>query len=209
MSHILFENRSRGVLLHSDFGCKNSVFEQVRALRRHAGNKFDKIPCDDYSSHYLLVAKSSPVGAISLTALRDGPIDCLSAYPPKIISEFGDVIEAAHSFAILGDRRSAFHSLIRMIRATCRVRLETGIRLQMVNATGGLVSRYESLGYFPLSSWAFTHDRLGTPSIPMFLPADPTRDSVCRRQFQQIEQPLPIDEVLSCLPSTHFYGGAL
>ena len=195
MSRILFENRRCGTLLLTDYGTQNSVFQQVLDVRKRDENEHCELPWDTYSHHYLLANNDQAVGAISLTVMREGAIDCQAHYPQSLLTKYGNQIETAYAFHILSSGQNAFNSVIRMFRSIWRDRLPHGSRLHLVNATGTLIDRYQAIGYTPIPNAIFTHPRLLTPSVPMILPADPNHRSICQQLFTEIASPLSLADV--------------
>lgn len=209
MSRILFKNGQRGVVLLADYGNKNSVFQRVLSVRKRGDAECRELPCDSYSHHFLLVKKSHAVGVISVTAMRDGTIDCEDHYPKPLLDKYGKWLETAYAFHILESGRPAFSSVIRMVRAIWKDRLPQGSRLHLVNATGPLIGRYKAMGYTLIPNATFMHPRLSTLTVPMVLPADPNRRSVCQQLFTDISSPLSLADVAQACTPTEYTSEAV
>lgn len=195
---IIFSDVSTGSALATDFGIADPLFADVRSLRNLSGSE-SSTEFDAYSHHYVLYQHRLPVGTVAVTRCSDGPIDCQSHYPPRLLQSFGSAIETAFGFSILPHDCSGYLTLRRLMRAVWEDRLPAGSRLHLINATGPLVRVYQKFGYVPIDAARFEHPRLKTPSVPMLLPADPDRPSFCRDLFQQIDRPLKLEVVLEAL----------
>jgi hypothetical protein len=195
----LHQNPERQLLLRCGYGTASSIFESVLAIRRTADDALPFYSFDEYSMHYVVFHSGQPVGTLTTPRTRDGLIDCQSCYPPQLIDQYRKQIVSACKFRISSNPHSGMFLLRLMIREAWRDQLADGARLDVINVERKLVPFYRRIGYVALQGWDFVHPTLGTDSVPLILPADPTRRSFCQDLFASVDDPLLLTDVQAVL----------
>ncbi len=183
---------SPGLVLVSAFGTDNSVYEDVLQVR--VGNS----PCfefDDYSHHYVLRNGYTLIGSMTITRNIDGPVDCRSLYPKSLFQEFGATLISTCKFRVIKGAHNGFRTLRNLIREVWLHQTRDGMRLDLINSTLENVRFYNRIGYTAIKNSEFRHPTLGTDSIAMFMPTDPSVRSFIQKQCARLSDPLRLSTV--------------
>lgn len=181
--------------LLADFGTNNELYGNVLRVRG-----FDQTAIsfefDEYSHHFCLFHESNPIGVLTSTWQTDGNIDCSDYYPQSLLETYSQSLMSHCKFRIVPSACSnRFAALRFMVRGVWQDELQCGRRLDIVNASREKVRFYKRIGYTPIQGFDFVHPKLGTDSVVLVLPADPTIPSFFRDQFARVPNTTSLTEI--------------
>jgi len=168
-------------------------------------------PFDFYSDHYRLMVDGITAGALTVTQARNGTIDCEEYIPKALVENFREVICSACKFRVIKQRikhiekRSKMELPMQVLKSAYKDQLNKGSRLDIINAHKTFSRYYTKMGYLPIENSDFIHPVLGTESIIMYLPVDPSRKTAVQDLFAQYDDPLMLSEVQRILTKTPVY----
>lgn len=185
------------------FGVENSLYDHVLKVRQDEDGHAAKFDFDAWSTHYVLFYESDPIGSMTVTRHKDGPVDCDEFYPKVLFQRYGDVLVSICKFRIRQGSHTGLGTFRTMTRAVWRNLLEVGVRVDVINIEKSNMVAFRRIGYQVIEGSDFVHPKLGTDSIAMVLSADPTRRSFFSDLFEtEIEQPVLMAEVMQAIEST-------
>jgi len=174
------------------------AFASVLALRHvvySTGELSRPDSFDPYSEHYLALMDQQPVAAMRVTRIAVGPVECEEYFPKRLILAKGNVICSASRFVALPSAQAntkvaeILTEVVRMHQA------KLGTRLDVINVHERAIKYYGRLAYELVADSFFWHPKWKTPSHVMVLPVTPNRDVRMRHVFEDVKDPLEIDEL--------------
>lgn len=182
----------------------DQLFRDVLTVRHLTDEKWpdQRTEADSYSQHYCMYVEDEPVGCLSVTRARLGPIFLQEYYPSVLVREFRNQLCSAYRFRIRNEyRRSSLSTkglslAATMIREAWREHLSWGIEIDMVNVEYGYIPYYLRLGYVKCEGCDFLCPVFKEPIAVMFLSTDPNRRSVISDLVRQRSTALKTEKVL-------------
>ncbi len=189
--------------LYADFGTDNQLFGNVIRVRSQ-GNGSNVFSFDEYSNHYCLMHQSNPIGTLTTTRQARGNVDCHEFYPLAVLTQFHEAIASCCKFRINASSCSNRLAAMRfMARESWGDLIEQGVRLDLINARRELASFYMRMGYTIVNGSDFVHPILGTDSLVLFLPVDPSIPSSFQYGFARVTDVLYKSQVLHIIDTSN------
>lgn len=193
----------------------HDLYHDLLNIRNNPYNYSDKFkmvfPFDKYSDHYRLSIGGKATGALSVTQAKNGRVDCEEYIPECLVDSYRDVISSACKFRIIKQRiqhlqnRSKMDLPKQVLKTAFKDQLTKGTRLDIINAHKSFARYYRQIGYVSIDDGGFIHPVLGTDSLIMYLPADPSRTSMGQDLFEKCDNPLMLSDVKKVLTRTQVF----
>lgn len=198
------DDTSKKFALDVEYGINNRVFDATQQLRIQVEpDQPYQYAFDEYSYHYVLKNTGRPVGCLTVTREKDGPIDCRDAYPARMLRRFRDVIVSSVKLRMLSTEGRDVNPAWRLnylFREAWRDQFRRGARLDLINVVGRIANIYSRrMGYHVMVGKEFIHSQLGTFSHCMFLSADPSLPSIAQDIFRSSDDQLPYHDVVDSM----------
>jgi hypothetical protein len=150
---------------------------------------------DPYSEHYLAIIRGAPVAAMRVTRKVVGPIECEEYVPESLLRIKGSVICSACRFVALPSVQASTRVAEVLTEVVRMHQAKLGTRLDVINVHERAVKYYGRLGYVLVADSFFWHPKWNTPSHIMVLPVTPNREVKMRHVFEDVIDPLEMDEL--------------
>ena len=194
------ESRLRVQVAH---GVDSTFYQTVRSVRASRNPGPSEFGFDAHSYHYLMTLAEEPIGCVTATCYRDGPVDCQDHYPPLwLFDRYGESLVSICKSNVVGSPVAGLRTFRRLVRSVWADQLRRGTRVDVINVTRDNQRIFHRIGYRVIDGYDFTHPSLGTDSITMCLSADPGHRSFFQDLHQEVSDPLPMTEVLAAVDSS-------
>ncbi len=169
-----------------------ALFDSVMKIREKTDSRWpdQSTPADAYSDHYCLWVNDAPVGCLSMTRALHGPIFLQEYFPKVLFEHYHDRIMSAYRFRLLPkfrrtSQRSTGVSLAGvMAKEAWREQIAKGVGLDVIDVEATYVKYYQRLGYVHCEGHDFICPIFHEPIAVLYLPTDPTRESLVKDLVQ-------------------------
>lgn len=200
---IIEEDAPKRLTIAAAFGINAALYDQALEVRKDENGVASKFDFDAWSTHYVMFHESEPIGALTATQQKHGPVDCNEFYPQVLFQRYSDVLVSICKFRILPGSYSGMATFRTMVRAVWRDLLQLGVRIDVINIEKSNLAAFRRIGYVIIKDSEFIHPKLGTDSIAMVLSADPTHKSFFADLFEtEIDDPVLMADVLQAIETT-------
>jgi len=215
MKTLLEQHWPLNITIDQSTSLNKQFYQDVLSVRNDPYNYNDLTKLmhkfDRYSDHYRLSINGKVTGSLSITQARMGKMDCQEYVPKCLLDNFHDSISSACKFRVIKnevkqiEKRSMLALPKKVIQCAFTDQLSKGTRLDIINASVAFSRYYRQIGYVEIENSLFIHPTLGTKSVIMYLPADPSRQSIGQELFSSIDNQLPLKNVQRVLTRKPFF----
>lgn len=169
-----------------------SLFDDVMTIRNRTDDRWPDqgVAVDRYSDHYCMLVDATPVGCLSITRALHGEIFFQEYFPQAFFDHFQDRVVSAYRFRLLPQYRrtsqqaSGIGVATIMAKEIWREQIAKGVGIDLINVERSYVRYYQRLGYVLCEGYDFICPIFHEPISIMYLPTDPTRDSIIKDLVQ-------------------------
>ncbi|MBF0593014.1 MAG: hypothetical protein HQL02_13095 [Nitrospirae bacterium] len=205
---VIYEGEVKGCYLaiRQDNTSNASFYKDVLHIRSEAFTKSlgVKITPDEamtiydaYSYLFCLYVNEEPAVSLTVTFARDGKLDCEEFYPTELIDRYRNVTGSAGKLCAVNKYECEINRFAHILTyQVWNYVYNRGIRLDIMNAKEGLMSKYYlRMGYMLVENSLFIHPKWQTHSHVFLLPADSTINSHFKDIFKKGQDDLSINEI--------------
>jgi len=186
----------KGLEVKVAFGDLSSVYRDCQQVRSEAGDQDLHHAFDEWSFQFVMTYRGTPVGSMTATRCSDGPVDQEFSYPHAFLDANRAVTFSSCKLRINDFESRSLATFRFFTQSAWSYLVGLGLRIDVMNCEVDKRSAYEAVGYQCLDGFDFIHSELGTVSRVMVLTADANHQSLFRKSFQALSNPVSQSDLL-------------